>query len=281
MTRLVSPCRRFWVVCCVLCLIPLAIAEDLKPEELVAKHLQSLGKTEVLQAVKSRAVTGTALLQFVLGATGNLSGPAHFVSEGSKLALLMQFGARQYPAENLAFDGKDVTVAYIDHGVRSPLGNFISVYADILKEGLLGGTLSTAWPLLHYQQSQAKLKVKRKAAEGRDVYEVEYKPKKGFNNVTVNMAFDATTFRHLQTDYKVRIASVNVGQRGDTSDTIYLLREQFEDYGEVEGLTLPNTYTLHYSSESRTQPLIANWVIKTAQWRNNATIEPKLFNAEK
>lgn len=62
-----------------------------------------------------------------------------------------------YPAEKFTYDGKKIKINFVQHRQRSVLGSFIHSNNVIMEEGLLGGTLSTAWALLDMPNKKAKL----------------------------------------------------------------------------------------------------------------------------
>src|SRR5436190_24031601 len=76
--------------------------EKLKPEELIAKHLDSIGPAEKRKAVKSRTTVGTAQVIFRVGGSGTLNGKANLLSQGSSVRLGFVFPALDYPGEQLA-----------------------------------------------------------------------------------------------------------------------------------------------------------------------------------
>src|SRR5438094_7651216 len=73
-----------------------ASAAELKPEELIAKHLDSVGSADVRKAIKSRAVEGTAQYKILVGGAGTMDGKAVLVSEGNKTHLLFKFANNLY-----------------------------------------------------------------------------------------------------------------------------------------------------------------------------------------
>ena len=261
--------------------------KELKPDELVAAHLKSIGSPQVLAKVKSRVFTGTTMVHFRLGATGQLTGgQARFVSEGRKLGIVMSFGALEYPGEHFAFNGENVTVGHINPGQKSPLADFINRYGDLMKEGLLGGALSVGWPLLEVQERKPKLKSGNRKIAGRQLHELEYRPAKGLGDIKVKMYFDPETFHHLRTEYGLRISSA-MGARTedakimkDVPDTIYQLLEQFDDFREVDGMMLPHHYTIDFSVEGQGRTFLARWTIEASQWMHNGQIDPQFFEAK-
>ena len=162
------------------------------PEEVVAAHLKSIGNPEFLASIKSRGMSGKASVQFIQGGTGTMAGQSLVLSAGSSLGIILKYGAVEYPGEYFAFDGTDVTVATISPGQRSPLGDFIFRYGDVMKKGLLGGVWSLGWPLLDIEKSKPVLKYSRAKVEGRELHEIDYYPKDGMNRMKVKLFLSLT-----------------------------------------------------------------------------------------
>src|SRR5262249_13625958 len=59
--------------------------EKLKPEQVIAKPLESIGPAEKLKAIKNRATNGSAHVDFRVGGQANLPAEANLVSEGSSI----------------------------------------------------------------------------------------------------------------------------------------------------------------------------------------------------
>jgi len=284
-----SPARGAFIVSLFMVIagFPMSFPKDatLKPEELVAEHVKSIGNPDVLAQIQSRVFTGTTTVQFLQGATGQLNGHCQFVSEGRKLGIVMQYDALEYPGEHFAFDGKDVTIARPTPGRISPLADFINQYGGLMKEGLLGGTLSVSWPLLKLQEMQPRLKYGKAKIGGRAVHTLEYSPKKGLGDFKIVLFFDPDTFHHVKTEYKLRIsATMGTGSattQKEVSDSFYLLSEDFDDFREVEGMTLPHKYTIGLSAEGQRRTFFAHWILEAKQWVHNGQIDSKLFNLDK
>lgn len=118
--------------------------EKIEWEELVARHLESIGTAEARAAVKTRAMNGRATVAFRLGNTGHLSGEGGILSNERMISISMDFGYHDYPGEYHAFDGEDVTVGLLRPGRRSNLSQFLFDHEFLLKEGLVGGVTSTS-----------------------------------------------------------------------------------------------------------------------------------------
>ena len=256
--------------------------DKIEPEQLVAEHLKALGIPEALQQIKTRLMIGVATMKYILGGSGQLAGKANWASEKGKMGLVIQFGARDYPGEHFAYDGKDVMVNYIQTGgQRSPLGNFLLNYDGVMKNGLFGGVLYVGWPLLDIKESKPKMKVKTKTVDDKELYEVEYMPRKSMEDVKVKLYFDPETYRHVMTEYRLR--KVSMGQsvsRGSESTTNYLLTEKFEDFKPVDGITLPHKYSLTYELQGRSS-LTVLYTFDAEKIGHNGTIDPRFYEAQK
>jgi hypothetical protein len=157
----------------------LAQNQNLTVEKVLAEHLRSIGTPEAITETKSRAFVGTTSVNFIQGGHGSMNGTSMLVSEGNKLGIVLKYGDINYPQEYFAFDGKDVSVGYISPGQRSPVADFLFRYNGLIKEGLMGGVLSGAWPLLDFKQKNVDLKYRETTVEGRRLHEIEYQPKQG------------------------------------------------------------------------------------------------------
>src|SRR2546428_13212274 len=125
-----------------------SVIEKITPEELVAKHLESIGSSQARNSLKTRVFSGTAQVIFHTAPVGQAVGKAVLASEGTKTLLGFSFPTPVYPREHLGFNGNHFMAAFVTPGVRSMLGNFLMANDLALKQGLMGGTLSSAWPFL-------------------------------------------------------------------------------------------------------------------------------------
>src|SRR5438552_1169622 len=156
---------------------PLMRAKDekLKPEQVIAKHLDSIGPAAKLKDIKNRIISGTAHVEIHVNGQANLTGQGNIVSEGNSIRIGFTFPALDYPGEQLSFDGEKIGVAQVKPGIRSPLGQFIYENDVLLKEGFLFGSLSTSWALLNTAARQPKLDLSGpKKVNGRSLYELKY-----------------------------------------------------------------------------------------------------------
>jgi hypothetical protein len=194
-------------------------AEDLKPEEVIAKHLDSIGSAQARKHLKSRAVVGAATYRVLVGGTGAVDGKFQFASEGQKSDFLFKINANGFLGEQFICDGSKASVAgtYPDKH-RSEFGVFVLDQDAVLHESLLGGVWSSGWPLLDLEARKAKVQSEgTKKVDGRELIAIRYQPKKR-TDLDILLYFDPQTYQHVLTTYRARVSS-SIGTHGETSTT--------------------------------------------------------------
>jgi hypothetical protein len=186
----------------------------MRAEEVIAKHLASIGTDAARSTARNRVAVGTtrAVFKARLGDSA-IDGRFVFASEDYKVLFGMGFESTNYPGEKFGFDGKKFSVGYLKPGVRSTLGSFLLINGEVFKEGLMGGTISSAWSLL--KQSERKPKLEYAGAEklgDRAVHKIRYFPNKG-SDLQISLYFDAKTFHHVRTQYD-RLAAARLSAGG-------------------------------------------------------------------
>lgn len=292
-----------------------SFAADMKPDDVVAKHLESVGTDQARAAAKSRVMEGTADYRPLVGGAGNLEGKTVIVSQDDKLQFMIKLNNNLYRGEQFIYDGSNYQVTRTTAGqTRSFFGEFVQVQDVVLREGLLGGALSTAWPLYDLKDRKAKLSYAgMKKVDGVDAIELRYSPKKS-TSVDISLFFDAQTFRHIETVYTVRVQArlgevdpqlanaqstgVDIGPTppstggvvGVTNETAtarqqetrYRLEEHFSDFKAADGLTLPNKYVIHFSQElGNGRTTVAEWTLIANQIMNGNGVDPHNFQLNK
>ena len=270
-------------VLCALSMFPAALRakdEKLKPEQLIAKHLESIGPAAKMKEIKTRSTAGTAHVEFRIGGQASLNGQGSLVSDGSSIGAVLKFPALEYSGEQFIFDGTDVIVGQVSPGTRSPLGRFLYENGVMLKEGLLFGSLSTSWALLNTGAKQPKLNVSGpKKVGGSSVYEMKYEAKKGRGNVQVWLYFDAETFRHVRSQYKVETAAQQIARIQDSAELDrYTLVEEFGSFTEVDGLTLPHSYKADFTIDSQRGAFLGSWSYTVKDVSHNQPIDRQAFS---
>lgn len=271
----------------------LAPAENMKPEEIVAHHLSSIGKPEERAAIKSLVVQGTLKMHILVGGGGDVTGTWGRVSEQRESNFVMRFAAGgDWRGEQFVFDGKRASFAAVTTShTRSVFAQFVSSHDYMVKEGLLGGELSTAWALQNLDSTHAKLEsIGRKKIDGRELIGLQYFPKGG-SDMQVKIYFDPDTFQHVMTIYTLEVSQ---GVSSAVTDTRqyqnrYTLEERFSDFKTGDGITLPTNYQLRYTEDAlndladttRTQlggTRIYDWEMTVQQVQHNLSLDAKNFH---
>ena len=270
-----------------LCAVVLSVmavnAQELKPEEIIAKHVDSLGKKEVLSQVKTLFALGLSSFEADPGIKGG--GKAMVVSDHGNLMWAMSLNSKTYPYEKIGYFGDKVSLPFISPGERSLLGVFISEHPRVLTEGLFGGAMSLRWPLLD-MSDKGKSRIKSlgtKKIDGKKVYVLSYSPDGGgADEFTIKLYFDAGTFQHMRTEYHRELSSANpkFGQQNQIANSEITLTENFSDYKDTEGLMLPYTYNVVFSSNANTSSFKTIWGIKVSEYYINQQLAPDFFTFE-
>jgi hypothetical protein len=262
--------------------VPRADSQDdkLKPEQLIAKHLESIAPPATLNELKTIATVGDAHVEYRVGGQAKSDGEGNLLSDGISSRLALKFSAKDYPGEGIVSDGSKILVTQISTGKRSNLGQFLLENDFLLKEGLLYGSLTSAWALLHVSAKQPKLEVTGiKNINGRELYEMKYIPKKGSAGIQARLYFDPKTFRHVRSQFssdQVSLEFLNINENGTRARNV--LTEDFDDFSDVDGLTLPHFYKIDFVVDARNKEFAGSWTYTVKQAVRNQTLDPQLFS---
>ncbi|HSS97323.1 MAG TPA: hypothetical protein VLK33_09845 [Terriglobales bacterium] len=280
-------------------------ASDMKPEEVVAKHLDSIGTPAARAAIKNRVVQGSAKFKLIVGGSGELDGKGGLVSEQRKGNFVLKFNG-DYRGEQIVSNGDKAYVAATQaNHKRSNFGEFIHTQDFVVKEGLLGGELSTGWALANLDKLPAKLEYSGlKKFDGQPVMDLRYHSKK-HDDMNIHIYLDPQTFRHVATVYSIEL-SPNLGGQGGPSATDqvgltsradqpgadvtqssrqreirYTVEERFTDFKAVDGLTLPSHYDLRYTQELQSgSTIIYKWDLNADDIAHNVSLDPRNFDVK-
>src|SRR4030095_2815788 len=96
---------------------------------------------------------------------------------------------------------------------RSIFGEFLRTQDVAVKEGLLGGALSTSWPLLNLNERKPKISYEGlKTIDGKQLIDVRYKPKKN-TDMDIHLYFEPQTYHHVKSVYSMTIRA-GIAQAG-------------------------------------------------------------------
>jgi hypothetical protein len=266
-----------------------AAAQKLDPADVIAKHRAAIGGAAALSAVQNQLVLWNAQFTFK-GAAAVIGGKALVFSTSDKNLWAIKFASNDYPQDRFGFDGNTVKVAKSTPTARSLIGDFLYNNKTILREGLLGGTLSATWPLRKDEIKGAKIQFEgRKTVADKDTIVLSYSPKSG-SDLTIKLYFDPTTYNHLRTEYTlVRNAAQgsNVDNSAGQSGMILRLTEEFSDFSKLGQLTFPKTYKITFartgtasSATSQTSNKDAEWTFVVTDIGFNREIDDNSFNVD-
>jgi hypothetical protein len=259
-----------------------AKADKIKTEDILAKHLDSIGTAEARNAITSIFAAGSSKAVSKGRNAGETVGIVVMASTGKKNMVGMKFDNSDYPFEKFAFDGKDFRFGFLSAGQRSQLGGFMLSNQKAFRVGILGGALTTSWELLNYDPRVGKFKCGgTKKIDKVKHHKCSYNPKKG-SELKMTLYFHPETFRHVRTDYR-RVISGGQGRGIDNStsqsEVRYLFSETFSDFKKVEQLTLPHSYVISYERTGRSG-LDYEWRMQLSSFKFNGPIEDSNFEVD-
>ena len=275
-------CALVWLAAIAMTLPFSSLASDkIQPEEIIAKHLDSIGPAETRASVHSRIAAGTVVAILRSPGTAKFSGRAVMASDGIKNMIGLGFEDSGSYQEKFGFDGRNLTVGFVRPGVHGYWGDFLLTHQNIIKEGLVGGTLSDAWPLLNLSERKAKLEYRGiKRMDGKSLHELKYIPH-GSSDLEISLFFDTETFQHLRTEYTRFIAAgigTGIDASGQQRPGRYKMVEEFSDFKKESGLTLPHIYKVGLDLETRVGRLIVDWEFTLTEFAFNQPIPAATFN---
>lgn len=230
--------------------VDFTIGQRMSAEDVLAKHLDSIGTATVRATTKNQVIVGDAVVKFITQKSPQVVGRIVLASSGEKNFLGMSLNSINYPQERFSYDGKNTGIGFVKVGSRSVLGNFILSNEKLLSESLLGGVLNSSWALRDIPNKKAKLSFDgAKKIDGKEVYVLSYLAKS--SDITINLYFDKTTFNHVRTEYK-RISSAGIGLRPEKSsgfsETRLRIIEDFSDFKAENGMMMPHGYHILYTT---------------------------------
>lgn len=238
------------------------------PEEIIAKHLASIGTPKERERNRLRMAVASSAFSIIGIGARNTDGGAIFASDGENMALVSTFKMQDYRMERIGVFGSKIEIPFVDTGRRSPLGNFLSAYDKLLADHLLGGAIFSTWLFEKNDDVSSRLKNDgKKKLRGRDVWVLSYTPKGGLaSDSSIKLYFDAENFQHMRTVYHQKETEggnfTPAGRTGSGLDTAngdwtdemashtHMLSEDFEDIHSVGGVTLPHKYTITLDIDS-------------------------------
>jgi hypothetical protein len=282
-------------------------------DELVALHLDSIASPTVRAGLKTRVAQAPVHYTILVGGAGTLDGKAQIASDGKKLVFMMKLPNNEYRGEQFIFNGEKDSVAFSTaQQARSSFGSFVFVQDAVIREGLFGGVLTTAWPLLNLDERKAKLTFEGlKKIDGQELYDLRYRPHKN-TDLEIHLYFDPQTYRHVETTYSYSTTQSLVGESSATAAGLspvtagspgigkgsiggsspetaqarlnpnrYRLTEKFSDFKTVDGITLPTQDDIQFSQELQNgKTTLSDWDLKGIEVSNNMSVDGRNFEVK-
>lgn len=250
-------------------------------EELVSKHLESIGSAQSRGAITTRIIVGTSLVIFRTTPKGQAAGRSVLASEGGKSLIGMSFQSPVYPREEFGFDGTSFVAAFVTPGVRSSLGSFLIIHDTLFKQGLIGGTLSTAWPLLDLENRHPKVEYTgTRKINNRTLHELKYSPRGG-SELQISLFFDEATYQHVRSEYR-RVVPAPTGERAygnvQERESRYKMVEEFSNFSVEGGLNLPHIYRIEFTADAQSGTFLGEWTLNLTQFSFNQKIDSASFS---
>ena len=258
-------------------------AQKMTAEDILAKHLDSIGSAKSRASVKTRIIVSD--VEFLRQKQNPITGKSVIASSNEGVVFGMTLKAVNYQGDKYSFDGKRIRVGYTQPGIRSSIGNFLTSYDTLLKDGLLGGTLSSSWALLDTAGRKSKLTYGgTEKIDDKETYVLEFQPKGGAD-ITIKMYFDSKNFRHVRSIYSrvigARIGSGGVDSSASQIETRHRVIEDFSDFKKYGGeLTLPSSYKLSYSIIGGAATLNDAWTFKVTDVSFNQPLGDAAFDID-
>lgn len=280
-----------------------ARGQKLKPQEIIAKHRESIGTSEVVANAKRRMAIGS--VEFVIRSTAKTAkGRAVLASDGIDMAFFSAFDMQDYPMERIGIFGNKISIPIVNLGRRSPLGTFLTTYDKYLNDRIFGGCVFSTWLFLGPESSMGKLETEGKKKVGdRDAWVVKYTPKGGLSAESyIRLYFDAKNFHHLRTVYRQKETengfsntapmsasgtpyyggrSAQGDWNADMASNGSTITEDYDDIREVAGLTLPHKYSIVLNFDSAVGSNEFKWILAIAEYRMVKDFPPEFFSFNK
>ena len=262
-------------------MVPFVTAQKLGAQEIIAKHLDSIGTAEKRSAFKSIVVSGEVDVDYISQKRQPTSGRIVIATEGRKMFVGMNLNTPEYPQERFVFDGDKSAIGMVNRGGRSTLGNFIQSNTIIMSHGLLSGTLGSSWLFLNAADDKGKISTAgTKKIDGRETYGLSYSPKGG-SDIEIKLYFDQETFRHVRTEYSAT-RSAAMGRTIDESarnrETRMKLVEDFGEFKESGGLMMPSKYRIFYSYTGQNETSEQAWNCVISEFAVNQKLDAGSFS---
>lgn len=274
------------LICLIILFVSGLKAQDLKVQDVISKHIASIGTVEKRKELKNMMLLGFSQFESTLPQRKS-AGKLAIVSNSSNLLFISSFLSESYPFEKIGFFEGKITVPFVTPGIRSPLGDFLFEHPSLLNKGFFTGSMSLNWSLLENNQSRSKFRFAgTKKLDGRKTYVIECFTEGTSEDFKIRLFFDSETFQHLRSEYREEFAGKEVpfsgrnpanSTLGQINGYVMELTESFSDFKTYEDITLPSTMKVHYSGSSSKGAYEYSWTFKVGDVKFNQTLKEDFF----
>jgi hypothetical protein len=254
---------RFWVepknlisvlLCVALASPVLAADRKVSREELVLRHLESIGSVEVLEGVPFLLAQGVCIGRGRIfsqagSKSGSFRGVTEFATGPHSTLFSVVFESEHYRVEGFRYEASELDLFGFQppqasglSGTESSFGQlttYVPRWEQYIKQGLWGGVLNALWPFLKPEEVLPKLEsLKRKKVDQKELLVLEYDVA---GSPGVELFFDPETHRHVASRSS-RKEVVSTSWTGYWESLT--LWEKFSDFAEFDGLQLPTSWTI-------------------------------------
>jgi hypothetical protein len=255
-------------------------AQELDPKDLISRHLNSISTPERRAALKNLFAVGVSEFESKVPVIKG-GGKAIVVSDPDNLYFLLSLNSHDYPYERVGAFAKGISLPFISPGRRSFLGAFLADNPKILTENLFCGDMSLRWIDNISDAAQQKMKIAgSKKINGRGAYAVDVAVSGSDSGKSrIRLYFDSDTYRHIRSEYhrEVDIGRITVRQENQLQNATVDLVEEFSDFREIDGFTLPHAYKVTLTTNTATQVYEASLGIRVSTYYFNQNLAPDFF----
>jgi len=272
---------RYSVALVIVCLATsMASAADLKPQEIISRHLDAVASKEKRDGITSLMAIGASEFESTTPQIKG-GGRAVVVSNPDNLFFVMSLNSKEYPFEKIGYFSGKLSIPFVSPGMRSLLGAFIADHEKILSDGLFGGVLSLRWPMLETGKPRGKFSFAgTKKVDGEKFHVMDFNVSGGGSpEFTIQVFFDAETFHHVRTEYKYEVFPRDAvfGQQNRRASGRLFVTERFSEFKNVDGYNFPHVYRIDFESNGNTGAQRNSWGIRVDKWSINQKLAPDFF----
>jgi len=170
----------------------------LSSDELIAKHLNSIGTPEIRGKEKAIAAVGASSFDGITITNnyfGHSEGNAKLVSQGELFQYVSDFKNPLYEGEMIAWNGKQTDIATRGQERVSYLAAFFNRHPYFIRDGLFGGTLNRGWALENTGVHHPNIRFDGlKKYNGRRLLQLTYDPMKSEGALYAKIYLEPDTF---------------------------------------------------------------------------------------